>query len=121
MATTVEHIDNPVKSLYCLLSAVFAFSTQDVIIKWISGNYPVHEIVLIRSCIAIFPILIIAYFEGGLRSLRIRNVTGHLVRSLVMFAAYTCFFLALSALPIAETTCLFFMAPIFITIISAFF
>ena len=113
--------DNPVKSLYCLLAAVFAFSTQDVIIKWISGAYPVHEIVLIRSCIAIFPILIIAHFEGGLQTLRIRNFNGHLVRSLVMFAAYTCFFLSLSALPIAETTCLFFTAPIFITIISALF
>jgi len=116
-----ETVDNPVKSLYCLLSAVLAFSTQDVIIKWISGDYPVHEIVLIRSCIAIFPILIIARFDGGLQSLRIRNISGHVVRSLVMFAAYTCFFLALSALPIAETTCLFFVAPIFITIISALF
>ncbi len=124
MVTPVDNIDsgdNPVKSVYCLLTAVFTFSIQDVIIKWISGNYPVHEIVLIRSCVAIFPILIIAYFGGGLHLLRIRNVVGHLARSFFMFAAYTCFFLALSAMPIAETVSLFFVAPIFITIISAVF
>ena len=114
----VDNIDSPKKSLYSLLSAVFVFSTQDVLIKLISGKYPVHEIVLIRSCIAILPILLIAHLDGGLHLLRIRNYAGHFIRSFFMFAAYTCFFMALSALPIAETVSLFFSTPIFITILS---
>lgn len=113
--------DNPVKSVLYLLSGVFIFSIQDVIIKWISGKYPVHEIVLIRSFVSIIPILMIAQLDGGLVLLRTRRLVGHIIRSILMFSAYTCFYLSLSALPLAETVSLFFSAPIFITLFSAFF
>ena len=121
MTTNVENVDNPVRSICYLIAGVFVFSIQDVIIKLISDDYPVHEIVLIRSCVAIFPILFIARLEGGFHLLRTRRCVGHIIRSLLMFAAYTCFFLSLSALPIAETVSLFFSAPIFITILSVSF
>ena len=116
-----ESYDSPLKSIYYLIAGIFVFSLKDVIIKWISGKYPVHEIVLIRSCIAIFPILFIAYLEGGLHLLRTNQYLGHIIRTFFMFGAYICFYLSLAALPLAETVSLFFSAPIFITILSVTF
>ncbi len=121
MNTTAESYDRPLKSICYLIGGVFIFSLQDVIIKWISGKYPVHEIVLIRSCFAIIPILIIARLEGGLNLLGTRHVAAHLIRSFVMFCTYICFYLSLAVLPLAETVSLFYSAPIFITILSVIF
>lgn len=116
-----ETIDSPIKSIYYLIAGVLVFSIQDVIIKWISGKYPVHEIVLIRSSIAIFPTLLIAHLEGGLHLLKTRRLAGHILRSLLLFGSYTCFYLSMSALPLAETVSIFFSAPIFITVLSVGF
>lgn len=119
--STAETYDSPVKSIYYLIAGVFVFSLQDVIIKWMSSKYPVHEIVLLRSCFAIIPILFIAYLEGGLHLLRTQHYAGHIIRSFFMFGAYTCFYLSLAALPLAETVSLYFSTPIFIMILSVAF
>ena len=121
MPAGVSNIDSPAKSIACLLAGVTLFSIQDVLIKWISGEYPVVEIVLIRSVFAIIPILFVARLEGGLHLLRTNHFAGHLMRSFLMFGAYVSFYLALAALPLAETVSLFFVAPIFILILSAAF
>ena len=121
MTTAAESYDRPLKSIFYLIAGVFVFSLQDVIIKWISSKYPVNEIVMIRSCFAIIPILFIAYLEGGVHLLRTKHYWGHIIRSFFMFGAYICFYLSLAALPLAETVIYFFSAPIFITILSATF
>ena len=121
MTTDSENYNSPLKSIYYLIAGVFIFSLQDVIIKWISGKYPVHEIVLIRSCISIIPILFIAYLEGGLHLLRTNQYLGHIIRTFFMFGSYICFYLSIVALPLAETVSLYFSAPIFIAIFSVTF
>ena len=121
MSNHAQSYDSPIKSIYYLIAGVTVFSLQDVIIKWMSGKYPVNEIVLIRSCFAIIPILFIVYLEGGAHLLRTNNLLGHIIRSFFMFGAYICFYLSVAALPLAETVSLFFSAPIFITILSATF
>ncbi len=121
MSNHAQSYDSHIKSIYYLIAGVTVFSLQDVIIKWMSDKYPVNEIVLIRSCFAIIPILFIAHLEGGLHLLRTNHYWGHIIRSFFMFGAYICFYLSMAALPLAETVSLFFSAPIFITIFSATF
>jgi drug/metabolite transporter (DMT)-like permease len=108
------------KGILFLIAGVLSFSIQDPLIKLMSADYPVHEIVLIRSLVAIGPILLIAHFAGGIKYLRTGNVFAHLVRAGVMFTSYTCYFLALAALPLTDTVTIFFSAPLFITILSVY-
>lgn len=89
-----------------------------MIIKWISGNYPVHQIVWFRSIFAVIPILVIARLEGGFYLLRTTHYGLQTLRAVIMFASYMTYYLALAALPLAETVSLFFSAPLFITILS---
>ncbi len=58
------------KGVGFLAAALFIFSIQDAFIKQLSTDYPVHEIVLVRSLVAILAILILANFAGGLQSLK---------------------------------------------------
>jgi len=121
MITATESYDSPLKSIFYVIAGVFIFSLHDVIVKWISGDYPVHEIILIRSCFALIPILFIARMEGGLHLLRTSHFGAHVIRSILFFGAYICFYLSLAALSLAETISLFYSGPIFITILSVVF
>jgi drug/metabolite transporter (DMT)-like permease len=121
ISTVAQNHNRPLRAVVFLICGVFVFSLQDVIIKWISGNYPVHEIVLIRSIFAVIPILAIARLEGGLHLLRTTHYGLHIIRAFLMFASYMTYYLALAALPLAETVSLFFSAPLFITVLSVAF
>jgi drug/metabolite transporter (DMT)-like permease len=118
ISPVAEKHNRPLRAIGFLIAAIFVYSLHDVIIKWISGKYPVHEIVLIRSSFAIIPILVIARLEGGFHLLHTTHYGLHIIRAFLMFASFMTYYLALAALPLAETVSLFFSAPLFITILS---
>jgi len=111
--------DSPLQSIAFILTGVFVFSLQDVLVKWISDRYPVHEIIFIRSVSALLPMLLLVRLEGGRQRIRTRRPVLHSLRALLMFLSYISFYLSLAALPLAEAVTLFFASPLFITILSA--
>jgi S-adenosylmethionine uptake transporter len=117
-ATAVGTYDHSARGVVFLFIKIIVFSLQDVIIKWMSSDYPVHEIVLIRSIFAIIPILLITHFTGGLHQLGTRHFRLHFIRSALLFATFMTFYLSLAALPLAEAVTLSFTTPLFITILS---
>lgn len=104
------------------VGAVFCFSVNDVAIKFLSGGYALHQVVLIRSVIGlIFLLALIVPFAGGLRALRTRRLPMHLLRGLCVVFANMSFFLGLAALPLAEGVAIFFVSPLVITVFSVIF
>jgi len=104
-----------------ILSGGFIFSIQDVIIRYISGSYPVHEIVFFRSLFAILPIFVIIRMEGGFHLLRVNSKWYHIIRCLLIFLSYTVYYLSIAVIPLALAVALFFCCPLFITILSVIF
>ena len=104
-----------------LIAGVAVFSIQDLILKLLSGGYPLHQAMVLRSLTAIPFLLLLVHWEGGLRSLFTPGTPAMIKRGVVMFVAYTAYYLALAALPMATTVALYFSAPLFITILSVFF
>lgn len=105
----------------CVAGAVSCFATQDALIKWLSGGYPLHEIILARASIAIVITLGVMRLEGGLHLLRSARPLMHLARGGLLVIANSCFFLALAVMPLADATAIFFAAPLMITGLSALF
>lgn len=101
-----------------LIAGVTVFSLQDLVLKFISGEYPLHEAMTVRSLVAIPCLLLLLKFEGGIRLLSTPRWKIHLGRGAIMFFAYTFYYLALAALPIATCTAIWFAAPLFITALS---
>ena len=95
-------------------AGVSAFSVQDVIVKALSGTYPVHQIVVLRSLVALPVLLGVTLAESG-GTLRIHRIGLHLVRGLLLYVSYTTYYLALARLPIADTVALTFTVPFFVT------
>lgn len=109
------------KGIAFLVAGVAVFSVQDLILKLLSGAYPLHQAMLLRSLTAIPFLLLFVHWEGGLRTLFTAGTRAMIWRGVVMFAAYTAYYLALAALPMATTVALYFSAPLFITILSVVF
>ena len=112
-------MDHRILGIACVVGAVAIFVLQDAVIKWLSGDYPLHEIVLARAASAVAVTLFMMRLEGGARLLRTRRLGLHLARSGLLVFANCAFFMALAAMAIAEATALFFIAPLIITALSA--
>jgi len=97
---------------------MMAITVNDAILKQFSDRYPLHEIVFVRAAVAILFSLAMLRFEGGLRALRTRRPGAHFARGLCMVVANVAFFAAIAAIPLADATALFFVAPLFITLLS---
>ena len=104
-----------------IIGATTIFTIQDTTIKWLSGGYPLHEIVFVRACIAAAFMLVLIKLEGGLRLLRTAHPKLHLARGLLVVTANSCYFAALAVMPLADAMALFFVAPLFITALSTIF
>jgi drug/metabolite transporter (DMT)-like permease len=101
-----------------LVAGIAVFSVQDLILKLLSGAYPLHQAMVLRSLTALPLLLLLVHRDGGLCTLFTPNTRTMILRGGVMFLAYTSYYLALAALPMATTVALYFSAPLFITILS---
>ena len=106
----------------CALLASFAFTLNDVGIKFLNGDYPLHQIVLVRAFVAMFiTLIIIIPFEGGYHLLRTKQLKLHLLRGAFVVLANILFFLGLAEIPLSEATAIFFVSPLIITLFSVIF
>ncbi len=106
------------KGIGFILLGMLCVSVNDVMIKQLSGDYPLHELMFVRSGIALLFTLVIVRIEGGLRILRTDRPLLHALRGMLVVLANLTYFAALAALPLAEATALWFVAPLFITLLS---
>ena len=101
------------------LTAWLCISLNDVVMKLLSNSYPLHQLVLIRSVGGLFLSLLILRFEGSWHLLKINKKFLLFFRCLMMVSANLFYFTALVILPLADATALFFVAPIFISVLSS--
>jgi S-adenosylmethionine uptake transporter len=81
--------------LFILIGMTF-MSVNDMLIKQLSGSYPLHQMVLTRSMIGVMFSLVILQFEGGFKILRTSRVGLHIVRAMLIVISNLTFFAALS-------------------------
>ena len=110
--------NNATIGILFVLSGVFFISINDMLIKQLSGGYPLHQMVFTRSIIGIMFSLIFVQMEGGWQILRTNQPRLHVLRGLLIVTSNMTFFVALAAIPLADATALFFAAPLFITLLS---
>jgi S-adenosylmethionine uptake transporter len=101
-----------------VLFGVLAISINDMMVKQLSGDYPLHQIIFARSAIGIMFTMVLVQIEGGWSILKTQQPGLHALRGLLIVISNMCFFAAFAVLPLADTTALFFAAPLFITLLS---
>lgn len=105
--------------ILCLCLGIFIFSLQDAIIKAVSGDYPLTQVVATR-CLVSAPILLaMIHFEGGIGAIispELRTLAG---RAALLLLAYTTYYMAFPALPLADAVALYFTVPLFTIALAA--
>lgn len=111
-------LGQPAGVVYMVISA-FSFSLMSLFVKVAGETLPPMQIVLARSVI----VAVISY--GLMKQADIypwgRNKRLLVVRGLVGFVALSCFYYAVTLLPLADVTVIHYMNPVFTALLAAVF
>ena len=117
MTTTDRHQD-AAAGVRAMVFGVAVFSVHDVVGKVIVEDYPVLQMLALRSGCALLVLLVITIVRGGLPPLPRAAVRAHLLRLASMLGAIFLFFTALEELPLADATAIAFGAPFVMLVLS---
>ena len=112
-----RYSDN-IQGILWIILAMFIFSFQNIAVKYINSGYPVLEIVIIRSLVALPITLWFFRLEGGRGWPKTEHKLLEYSRGFFLFLSYTTYFMGLAALPLAEAASIRFSAPLTITALS---
>jgi len=98
---------------------VACLCVNDALAKTLTSAYSPLQIQFLRNLIALPFAILIAYRMGGAAALRSHRPLAHLFRGALWIGATFLFFTSLKYLGLAEATALVFVAPLFITALSA--
>ena len=115
---TSETLNRPALGIMLICIGILAISVNDMLIKLLSGGYPLHQMVFARSAIGLLFTFGFLFWEGGLGLLKTKTPGLHLLRGLLVVGANMTFYAAVAVLPLGQATALFFVAPLFITLLS---
>jgi drug/metabolite transporter (DMT)-like permease len=101
-----------------MLTAVVAFSGMDTLLKLLSASYPPMEVTVLRGACALPFMLVPVLATGGLRSLRPRRLSMHLMRGALSVVVLGGFVLAVRELSLANAYAVFLSAPLIVTALS---
>lgn len=107
-----------VRGVGFLVLALLIISLQAVAVKWIGGDYPVLQIVIVRSLVALPFTLLFYRYEGGRGLPTTSQRTLETWRGLFLFLSYTTFMMGLVALPLADVSAIRNSGPLMITLLS---
>lgn len=101
------------------MGAAACFSIIDMLFKLLSGDYPLYEVVFMRSVVALVVLLgVLMPLEGGYHLIRTRKPKLHLMRCTAVLFANLCFFTGLAIMPLAEAVAIAFATPVVVTLLS---
>ncbi len=112
-------LDAPLRGIGFILVGASVFPVQDVVIKGLSGEYPVLEIVFVRSLVALGLVGWLMWRERDAGAFSIQRPWLHAVRGALGLLSFTTYYMAIAALPLATVTAVAFAAPLFVTALSA--
>ncbi|MCY0147528.1 DMT family transporter [Hoeflea sp. G2-23] len=98
---------------------VACLCVNDAIAKNLTAHYSPVQILFLRNLIALPFAILIAWKMGGGAALRSHRPLAHLLRGALWIGATILFFTSIKYLGLAEATALIFVAPLFITALSA--
>ena len=108
----------PLTGALFALVAISFFAVQDVLIKALSGEFSLFQILFIRSVVVTATVFLILYFRKGLAGFATSRKKDHAYRVFYNFTAFVSYYFAVTRLPLAEATAIGLSTPLFMTLLS---
>ena len=107
-----------VQGISFLILALLIISLQNVAVKWLGGDYPALEMILLRNLVALPITLLLFRYEGKRGLPTTKQFRLQFLRGMFLFLSFTAFMMGLAALPLAEAESIRFSGPMMITLLS---
>jgi drug/metabolite transporter (DMT)-like permease len=101
-----------------VLAASAVFTLGSALVKALTVDFPVLEIVMFRSIVGFVALLPMIVRGGGLSALKTRRPVGHVMRTVYGFIGTVTSVYGFGVLPLVTVTALGFAMPLFLTIVS---
>jgi drug/metabolite transporter (DMT)-like permease len=101
-----------------MLTAVLCFSSIDTTGKYLSGFYPVPEVVWVRYTVHALLMIALLAPRLGWQLVRTSQPGGQLIRAGLLLGSTLCNFSALAFLPLAEVKAISFVSPLLVTVFA---
>lgn len=109
----ITRTQSKLKAIAFITVAVGFATSQDAIVKYLSGSFPAYEIMAFRGLMAI-PFLSVWQARGvGFKAMKTPLLGLVMLRSLILCSAYFSFILAIAVMPLANAVAIYFTMPFF--------
>lgn len=108
----------PLRAALWMVGAISSFSMMAVAGRAVSLEHDTFEILLYRSIVSFFIVLIVGSATGAIRQVSTQNLGLHLVRNIFHFAGQNLWFFALALIPLAQVIALEFTSPIWVALLA---
>jgi len=119
-ATTGLGKDVIAQGIGLIVLAIVLLSSLDAMVKWLTSGFSLAQIIFFRNLFGLLPVFIIIQMQGGAGTIRTNRPAFYVFRVFLILTIGFSFFWALSRMELADATAIFFMVPLFITVMSVF-
>ena len=110
--------DLPLRGILIYVSNTFCFSLISFLVKELSEEFRVAELLLVRFSYTFLGLVVLIQFRGGFYILKTRKTLDLVIRSGAGMIAIALSFVAFSGAILADATALVFSAPLFTLLLS---
>lgn len=111
---------NPLLGIALKIASTFLFLAMSTLVKMVSDDVPVGEVMFFRAFFAMIPLGIWLWWIDELRyAFKTTRLSGHLIRSLSGSGGMYFGFAALALLPLPDATAIGYLSPLIATVLAA--
>ena len=111
--------DNIRLAVFAVTLAVLVLAFGDAVVKSLSVSFPLWQIYVLRSLIAVGILLVFIRLRDPLLSLKPRSVGWTAIRSLLLVSMWVAYYSALPHIQLSIAAAVYYTIPLFITLFSA--
>ncbi len=112
------HQDKKAWAVLILSIGIAMTGLQDTFMKYLSDDYPFHELQFIRCAIAIILVAIVGAMTGGFEGVEWRGMRPVIARGLLLGAGSAFYYLSLASMTLADATAIYFALPLIVAALS---
>ncbi len=109
------------RGILLAMGAVAIFSLLDFFSKYLTRSYPITLVVWARFTFHLALVIVVIGVRGQLSLVKTQRPGAQIVRGLLLALCSILFVSGLHYMPLAETSAIAFLAPLFVTVISVVF
>ena len=114
-------MSNTLKAAYWMIGAMFSFSLMAISGRELGGHLDTFEIMMYRSLIGIFIVLIFIIYNKSFLEISIQRIKLHFIRNIFHFAGQNLWFFAVVYIPLSQLFAFEFSVPIWVAVLAPIF